>query len=342
MIYIRADSNSTISGGHIMRCLAVANALTEQGETVCFLVADDNPISVLEESQIPFINLHSDWQDLMSDMEQVKEFLKKEQSPVLFIDTYQITREYVDKLKPYCKIAYLGSKQEYLGTLDLLVNYSTDIDYEFYSSNYDERTTLLLGPSYAPLRKEFQNIIPKYKDRIERILITTGNVDRDHMVTSIIKSLKPVVLESSVILDVVIGRMFNDKEELHQEYDNNPNVFLYENVKSMSSLMRNCDLAISANGTTVYELSAMGLPTISFAMVEEQVRSAEALSKLGVIDYCGKSYVQKNGCIDRISKRVRFYLSNNGERIVLAEKAHQLIDGNGVSTIASAICSLNK
>lgn len=339
MFFIRADSNPIISGGHIMRCLAIANALIERGEKVCFLVADENPIPVLEDAEISYIILHSKWQDPMTDVEQVKSIISRDRHPVLLIDTYRITREYVEEVKAYCKVIYLGSKQEYLGELNLLINYSTNIDYDFYYRNYDKSTTLLLGPSYAPLRKEFQNVVPVYKNQVDRILITTGNTDYNHMAMEISKALQHTIARTSIKLDIIVGRMFDDAEELHSYFDNMPNVTLYDNVKLMSLIMKECDLAISANGTTVYELSAMGIPTISFAMVDEQLKSAEALSQLGVIDYCGRSFEDKNECVSQIIKRVTFYLENNNSRIELARKAHKLIDGNGVNYIIDTMLS---
>ena len=136
-----------------------------------------------------------------------------------------------------------------------------------------------------------------------RILVTTGNTDRYHMVDTLIRDLYSVTKIKQIKLDVIVGTMFEDKDELHKKYDNDPNVILHDNVKSMAEIMKTCDLAISANGTTVYELSAVGLPTISFAMVEEQVKSAKALSDQGVIDYCGHSYENPSECVKQIIKR---------------------------------------
>ena len=78
MVYIRADSNPVISGGHIMRCLAIAQPLIQNGMEVCILTADENPIPVLDKECIPHIVLNSDWKDLMTDIDKVKELLIKD------------------------------------------------------------------------------------------------------------------------------------------------------------------------------------------------------------------------------------------------------------------------
>ena len=61
MIVIRADANSKIGMGHVMRCTAIADRLREKGEQVCFLVADENPVPLLQGKGIPCHVLHTDY-----------------------------------------------------------------------------------------------------------------------------------------------------------------------------------------------------------------------------------------------------------------------------------------
>jgi UDP-2,4-diacetamido-2,4,6-trideoxy-beta-L-altropyranose hydrolase len=337
VIFIRADSNYEIASGHIMRCTAIAKNIKNIGEEVTFLIADENPISMLEDAQMSYKVLGTDWHDLMSDCEIVAHILQSEHDPVLLIDTYRITREYVERLAPFCRIAYLGSKKEYLGPLNVIVNYSTDIDYSFYDKSYGNSTKLLLGPSYAPLREEFQNIAHNYKDHVQRILVTTGNTDPQNIVGDIIKNLLSILSDRNIILEIVVGRMFYNKEKIYELCQSNKLVHLNENVKDMSLLMRQCDLAVSANGTTVYELAAMGIPIISFAMVEEQVKSAETLNRLGVLCYCGNATVNQDLVCERILEKVSYYINNNVELRNLADKAKELIDGNGCKKIVQEL-----
>ena len=341
MIFFRADSNKQIASGHIMRCLSIAQAFSEAGEEVEFLIADENPISMLERAGVKYTVLHSVWNNLMDEVERMKVKLQEFNNPLLLIDTYYVSRQYVEALLPYARICYLGSKPEYLGPLQALINYSTDIDYDFYQSNYSTNSKLLLGAAYGPLRKEFLEV--RHSDDKNgrcRILLTTGNTDARNSVGKILAQLLRVKVSHQIEVHVVVGGMFETKESLHQLYDGSDKVVLHENVKSMSSLMANCDLAVSANGTTVYELSAAKVPTISFAMVEEQVKSARKLSELGVVDYCGEFYNEEEAVVNSIVESVQKYVLNPQARVQLAEKANSVVDGKGCERIVETLLKL--
>lgn len=40
--------------------------------------------------------------------------------------------------------------------------------------------------------------------------------------------------------------------------------------KKMSELMQQCDMAVSAAGSTLYELCACGMPTITYVLADNQ------------------------------------------------------------------------
>ncbi len=70
------------------------------------------------------------------------------------------------------------------------------------------------------------------------------------------------------------------------------------------------------------------------------MRSARALSGLGAVDYCGRAYEERDECVERIARRVAYYLENSPARTELAARAHALIDGNGCRKIQKALVSL--
>lgn len=343
MIYIRTDSNEEIAAGHVMRCLSLAQELRRQGEKVLFLSADANPTAIIREDGFEHKVLGSRWDALDEEIEIMKGLLQSSENAFLLIDTYKVTRRYVENLLPCVKIGYLGSKREYLGGLDLLINYSSNIDADFYRKNYGaSKTKLLLGTEYAPLRAEFQDAWTPMSRSVRRILLTTGSTDS----ADVVSRLLPMLLESleltEVVLDVVIGPMFSQRDELKKKYGTLSRVALHENVRSMSTLMCSADLAISANGTTVYELAAMGLPVISFAMNEEQEPSAEGMARLGIVDFCGNVLKEGTKCLKNIYCRVVYYCGNPDARNCLAKIAHKKIDGKGSQRIAEQIIKMTR
>lgn len=336
MIFFRADSNLTIASGHIMRCIAIATKFIEKGHPVQFLISDDNAVDMLEHYGMPYYILNTNWQDLLDGVEETVDLMQQYKDSVLFIDSYQVTKEYVSRVKHAGIVGYLGSKKEYLGHIDFIINYSLDIDYDFYAKNYGKKTRLLLGTQYAPLRQEFSNSKFRQKQEVRSIMLTSGNSSYNGITEKILSALYAEI-DESIEIDVVVGAMFSDKESLRKKYAGVKNIHLYENVKSMAEIMKKVDLAISANGTTVYELSAIGVPVVSFAMVEEQLKSSKAMARAKAVAYCGASYENEKMCIKEIINQVHFLSTSNEMRNEMIKRAHDLIDGQGCNRIRETI-----
>ena len=321
-----------------MRCIAIAKELNKRNIEATFVVSDNNSVPILSSYGFKYIVLNVNWQDLSREKDIIENLLRDEHNPILFIDTYSITKEYVDLLKPYSKIVYLGSKKLYLGDINLLINYSADIDYSFYEQY--QNTRLLLGPKYAPLREEFYGKNKEFNNSMKRVLITVGNSDPLQFELKLLSRLYESKHFADLSFDVVVGSLFDNKEEIFERFGEKKNIVLHSNVRGMSSLMESADFAISANGTTVYELSAMMVPTLSFSLVQEQINSANALKKLGIIDYCGEAFVNLEETINTIIEKLDYYYQNSAERKKLGERANELISGNGCQLIVDSIIRL--
>lgn len=342
-VLIRTDANPVIAGGHVMRCLSVADALVGLGADVSFVLSDSNSVQLIESRGFATSVLGSDWRDIGDGADELCRLCDDAELPIVLVDTYSVSREFVDCLAQHAKVCYLGSKDGDLGKLSLIINYSTCIDEAFYEETYGDRgTKLLFGPKYAPLRPCFASAYRECSAEIERVLVTTGNTDPQGFLPTFLGVALSDKRLSNITFTAVVGRMVSDdvaaKVELIESRSSR--VKILRAVTDMAGLMGQCDAAVSANGTTVYELFAAGLPSVTFAMVEEQVQSAESLAKLGAVEYCGLMGNEPHATAVESVNRLEDLVASHDRAVALATRAHALVDGYGANKIAKEILSL--
>lgn len=342
-VFIRTDANPVVAGGHVMRCLAVADALAELGADVEFVLSDGNPIGIIKGRGFQSLILDSDWRDLDGGVDTLCRLCDGVSDPVVLIDTYSVTAPYVGCLAAHAKVCYLGSKGGDLGGLSLIANYSTSIDEGLYRRTYGPRgTRLLLGAEYAPLRDCFAGVYRERRGPIARVLVTTGSTDPHGFTPAFLRQALADNSLGGVRFAVVVGGMVPSEvaADVKVIASADPRVDALWGVSDMASLMGECDAAVTASGTTVYELAAAGLPAVTFAMVEEQVESAESLSRLGATLYCGPLSGEADGIAAKCARGLAELVADGKMAAGLARRAHGLIDGFGACRIAKEIMNL--
>ena len=337
---IRVDCNSKIASGHLMRCLAIADRAKKENIKCVFLMSDNNYEYYISGKGHSIVNLNTDWENLSLEIPKIKALIPQYENPILLIDTYSINSHYTSALYGLIPLIYLGSKTDNLGPLNVIINYSSNIDHVFYSDNFSS-VQLLLGVKYAPLREEFQNIPLKDYSQMKNLLVTTGNTDNFHFISQFLQRAKNIFVENNITCHVIIGKLFDNIEELEGLAIVNPLIELHSEVHNMADIIRSCDLAVSANGTTIYELAACGVPTISFAISTEQVSSGESLHKKGIVDYCGILDGDTENCFKRIILSLNKFIYNNEIRAKLGKKAKAFIDGKGCEYIIKQLKKMN-
>jgi spore coat polysaccharide biosynthesis predicted glycosyltransferase SpsG len=98
--------------------------------------------------------------------------------------------------------------------------------------------------------------------------------------------------------------------------------------------MATCRFAISAAGTTLYDLLASGVPTIAVSVDRMQLRTAEEFQQLGA--------TVSVGLLDRLSSnelldRCRELLGNNSLVMEMVSAGRELVDGKGLSRVVDIV-----
>jgi spore coat polysaccharide biosynthesis predicted glycosyltransferase SpsG len=140
-----------------------------------------------------------------------------------------------------------------------------------------------------------------------------------------------------ITFHVVVGSFHQHKDCLVALSKKYHNVILYNNVTEMSKLMLMCDIAISAGGSTLYELCSCSLPTISFSYADNQRKAVREFDRQEIMFYAGDARDDLELCLTNIENRVKQMMSSFTLRKELAERMGSLVDGLGAQRI---ICEI--
>lgn len=347
MYIIRADGNTAIGMGHVMRCLSIADAMKDRNIEPVFMTADNDCVSMIGDRGFEVCVLGTDYRDMESELPLIREFLKQrtkdvDASSIILVDSYQVTSRYYEELRKLAKVACLEDMgQSY--PVDLLVNYNIYGPKLVYDNKITHAT--LLGTGYQPLRREFQQDIQyDINDKITDVMITTGGSDPYFAARAFTDTfLSEKELEKSQIRYHIISGPFNmHAEELHKLYDENPWVEIHEHVTCMKEIMKQCDVVLSATGSTIYEVSALGVPLIAFYFAENQRQGAEMLSEITHVINCGNYADDAEQTVGNAVKALLKCVKDKEYRETLYHEERSLVDGQGAARIAQALIELTK
>lgn len=332
MLYIRTNMNSVIATGHVMRCLSIADAAKSIGEDTTFILSDEQAVSYIKERGHEAIVLHTKWDDLESELPILEEVIKQYGIDTILIDSYQVTENYLSELSQYIKVIYLDDLNTFYYPVYGIICYANYWEKFNYVNQYP-KTKLWLGTQYMPLREAFSNVGSKeIKEKVQSLLLLSGGNDVYHVLDDILEQLD---LTSFETVTVICGRYNEHYEQLVKRYAMYDNVKIHRAVEDVERYMKEADLAVSAGGTTLYELCACGTPTISYSFVDNQLDNVRQFEEDGVIEYAGDARFDEVGT--KVAELIRMYVNDKALRQERSVKMQRLVDGKGARRIAEAI-----
>jgi len=376
-IYIRVDGNETIATGHVMRCLSIAVQLKKMGCNVIFLTADDKPKELITSRGFTLDVLHTTWDQMDNEAEILCRYLNDHDAGILMIDSYQVTPGYLSALSRIVNVIYIDDLKRFAYPVHTVINYSVWAREEDYIRIYQNPLPrFLTGGSYIPLREEFAHIKRTINPDVNNILITMGGTDSYNVIGKLLHRIFDRTSNSdqtnnseqtirsnqeashdhpsiethdfrpedakvlpSMEYHVIVGIFNQNKEELYAIAKQYPNIHLHENVSNMSNYMRQCDIAISAGGSTLYELCACGTPTIVMEIADNQ-NGAQIWQDHDYMLYAGNIVKEEETCLAACLSHLNTYINNYQLRRSFSERMQNLVDGKGAERIAEYLRQL--
>lgn len=340
-LLIRADANAQMGTGHVMRCLALAQASHDAGGHATFVMATEVPAleARLRSERIGIVHL-SARPGSADDAIQTANLAQRKGTSWLVIDGYHFDAEYQGIIKDSAlRLLFVddnGHADHYYA--DIILNQNIHAHEALYR-NREPYTRLFLGTEYVLLRREFREShqwrrkIPKVA---RKVLVTLGGGDSDNVTFKIIQALQKVGLDGLEVVVVVGGS--NPHYQVLQAATRNSEVAirLARNVSNMSELMAWADLTICSGGTTCWELAFMGMPFFVVIVSENQQGIAEGLAKVGAAINCGWFHDLTE---ERLLQDMLALVGNKKTREELSQKGQQLVDGHGAERALTKMIS---
>ncbi|MDS1140034.1 UDP-2,4-diacetamido-2,4,6-trideoxy-beta-L-altropyranose hydrolase [Pusillimonas sp. SM2304] len=357
-VVFRTDASIQIGTGHVMRCLTLAEALTEAGSKCHFIgrAHDGNLFHEIQQrgftvTSLPATDIedkyvsdkgvmpsHAAWLgcDWQVDAEQTRMSLNGLRADWLVLDHYALDLRWERAVcDPCMKLAVIDDLADRAHECDLLVDQNLGRTASDYQGLLPEHSHLLIGPSYGLLRPEFAKMREYSLSRrilsasMNKVLITMGGIDQPNATGEVLKALMSCRLPSDCEITVVMGGNAPSLTQVQALARTMPwptDVLI--NVKNMAQLMAESDIAIGAAGGTSWERCCLGLPTILVTLAANQQAVGEALATANAAYLLGDIT-----SIERLPA-VLAQLLDNRAFVLMSEAASKVTDGLGAQRVA--------
>lgn len=279
-IVFRADASSTIGHGHVMRCLALAHALRDDGARCTFVTvpaAGDLRARIDRNgfAAIPAVDLSARTTIDALHAAQLR-------PDWLIVDHYELDRAWESVLRgESSKIMVIDDRPRRRHDCDVLLDQNI-VTADNDLTDPDEPALPLIGVEFALLQPEYRELRQRAKARagaVRRILISFGGADRFGLTLSSLRAAIEVTGDD-VAIDVVIPSGIADRDAIEVTAATARRVTVHVDVPTLAPLILEADLGIGAAGSTSWERLCLGLPSIVIALADNQVAIAKALDAL--------------------------------------------------------------
>lgn len=336
MFLIRADGNAKVGAGHLMRCMTVALELAELTgrDNVRFVCADTDSAALVRENGFGAYVLHTDYSRMEQEVEEWEKLTGSIDSPRILVDSYFVTDRYLCALRDLGYVALMDDLGARPYPVDCVVNYNAPAEPEHYRALYRGRDVkLIIGSNYVPVRRQFLNAGYQVQNEVKNVLITTGGGDSENIAGKILEG----IYREGVDFYVAAGRFHPNVRELEQFAGSCDNVHICRDVKDMAALMKRCDLAVTAGGSTVYELAVVGIPFLCFSYAANQEALTEYIGSRRIAEEAGAWHKDPGGTLENIQEKFERLLCDRKLRETVSRSARSMADGRGAVRLAEEL-----
>jgi UDP-2,4-diacetamido-2,4,6-trideoxy-beta-L-altropyranose hydrolase len=334
-VLFRADASASLGLGHVMRLVALAEALRAEGGRAIFLLGGDpNEVKALVESRGFEVYGLETASGSPLDVKVTRAIAQLSRAQACVVDGYHFGSSYLRCLGEIATVLAVDDLGYRPLPVDIVVNPGFGAELlDYHTAPY---TQMLLGPSYALLRPEFtareRRRLAQPAGSRPRVLLSFGGTDPAGGTARALRLLPQRLLHVTAI----VGPSFQDQGELAASATAaraaGHHVDVLRGVGDMAALLSSTDVAISAAGGTLLELAYFGVPTLAFVTASNQAHGAASLWSEGYVLRGGRLQLASNGDIARSIEELFEPTAHE-----VGRRFSGLVDGQGASRVMEAL-----
>jgi len=371
-LIIRADASPSIGTGHIMRMLALAqawhrtangNPQNAGGHSVLFVSALLPEALEKRLNEEGFLVHRIDAAPgSQKDVDQTLRTIQSAKTHALagnlaaraessfddwlVIDGYSFDTYYQQMIRRAGYKLAVVDDYKHLSAYDcdILINQNIGAEKILYPVNDNARQ--LLGLQFALIRREFLrlSVTPNasrenpgtgaVRDKPFTVLVTMGGGDLHGMTEHVLNALSRYDNELLQI-NIVVGAASSSYDRIKQSARKcRHQTAILNNVKDMRELMLGADLAVSAAGSTCWELLLNGVPLMVLVLADNQVAVAREMDSRGVAKNLGW---YSGWSEDAFLSAFDLLLHDYRGRQRMSSEGRALVDGKGGDRVVAAM-----
>jgi UDP-2,4-diacetamido-2,4,6-trideoxy-beta-L-altropyranose hydrolase len=269
--------------GHVARCLAVAEALEEDGLCPVFITGSGgaDALGWMAPGRFPVraADAHGDSQS-------------EDPCAVAVMDDYGLDRARMEAIGSRARVAVViddMADRELAG--DLVVNPAAGTESGAYADAVARGARILLGPAFAPIRADVwsrraHGLIRRIAGEPESgsLLVTAGGLDGRGLAPAFLSAALDATAANNRPVDVALGGQALSWPDIDVIAAQHPTrVRTHRDARDMAQLYAGADVSVGPGGVALLEKLCLGVPTLAVIVAENQRSSVEGLASLGCI-----------------------------------------------------------
>lgn len=307
-VAIRVDGNVEIGVGHVLRCLTLAHKLASFGVQCTFFVRNISSylsrnisssfnLILLDSSDADFkvTDNYSTWRGVGEEFD-AKEFLSKATTidfDAVIVDHYGLGCRWEKTVSTsFDHTIVLDDLANRRHVCNVLVDQSLGRLISSYFNLVPSTCEILVGPKFALLRDEFSNVNQNVEKQYD-ILINFGGADKENYTEHVLGMLATCANMHKHSIKIIIGSDYPYTLGLERRVEKLGLKFkLVENPNNVAREISECSIAIGAGGVSLLERSALGVPSIIYAIADNQehICAEYERQRLGTVIRKGEVY----------------------------------------------------